>query len=89
MMAGYRLDVTVVDIYPGALCPLINSGDDFHVDQTYVIQVLDWERYKFHGLSPLAGQLSPTQVVNTRACSTGLAAENGLRQQRLDYASLH
>ena len=33
MMASYRVRVTVVDIHPGALCPLINSGDDVHVVQ--------------------------------------------------------
>ena len=32
-MASYRIGVTVVDIHPGALGPLINSGDDVHVVQ--------------------------------------------------------
>lgn len=33
-MASYRVCVTVVDIHAGALCSLINSGDDVHVVQT-------------------------------------------------------
>ena len=33
-MASYRICVTVVDVHAGALCSLINSGNDVHAGQT-------------------------------------------------------